>query len=719
MSYNISSPFLRLFPASLSLVALSQISCSNEANSQTIPVNYPESKHSNQVDIYWGQKVNDTYRWMEDDYAEETKDWVSAQNEVTFGYLEKIPFRQQVRKRLEDVWNFERISAPTRYGDYLYYSKNDGLQNQAVIYRKIDDNSEPELFLDPNKLSEDGSTSLGGIAFTKNGRLFAYSLSVAGSDWRDIYVMDTETKELLNDKVLDAKFTGIAWKGEEGFYYSTYDKPGGSKLSALTNNHKLYFHTLGTTQEEDILVFGSDEDPRRYVGADVTEDGEYLIISAANSTSGNALYIQSLKRPGEPIQPIVTSMENNNRVVDHQNGELFITTNQNAPNNRLVKTTVANLDSSYWVDVIPESEFVLEISKGGGKFFASYLKDAITEVQQVAYSGETERTIELPGVGSAGGFNAKVEEKDLYYTFTSYISPATSYKYNIGTGESELYFRPELDFNPEEYESSQVFYTSKDGTKIPLIITHKKGLELNGKNPTILYGYGGFNISLTPSFSVANTVWLENGGVYAVPNIRGGGEYGGKWHLAGTKENKQNVFDDFIAAAEYLVATGYTSSDYLALRGGSNGGLLVGSVMTQLPNLAKVALPAVGVLDMLRYHQFTAGAGWGYDYGTADDSEEMFNYLKAYSPLHNLQSGTAYPSTLITTADHDDRVVPAHSFKFAAALQDAHEGENPVLIRIETNAGHGAGKPTSKVIEEIADIFSFTWYQMGISFPNR
>ncbi|HSI78835.1 MAG TPA: prolyl oligopeptidase family serine peptidase [Lunatimonas sp.] len=682
-------------------------------------MNYPESKHSDQVDTYWGQEVGDPYRWMEDDYAEETKAWVGSQNKVTFGYLDKIPFREQVRRRLEEVWDFERISAPTRYGDYLYFSKNDGLQNQAVIYRKIDDNAEPELFLDPNKLSEDGSTSLGGTAFTKNGKLFAYALSVAGSDWRDIYVMDTDTKELLTDKVLDAKFTGIAWKGEEGFYYSTYDKPGGSKLSALTNNHKLYYHTLGTKQEEDVLIFGSDEDPRRYVGADVTEDGEYLIISAANSTSGNALYIQSLNRPGEPIRPIVTSMENNNWVVDHKQGELFITTNQNAANNRLVKTAVNNLDSTHWEDVIPESEFVLEVSKGGGKLFASYLKDAITEVHQIAYSGEIERIVELPGVGTAGGFSAKFEEVELYYTFTSYISPATSYKYKISTGESELYFRPELDFNPEAYESTQVFYTSKDGTKIPMIITHKKGLELEGKNPTILYGYGGFNVSLTPSFSVANTVWLENGGVYAVPNIRGGGEYGEKWHLAGTKENKQNVFDDFIAAAEYLIAEGYTSSNYLALRGGSNGGLLVGAVMTQRPTLAKVALPAVGVLDMLRYHQFTAGAGWGYDYGTADDSEEMFKYLKGYSPLHNLQAGTSYPSTLITTADHDDRVVPAHSFKFAAALQQAHAGENPVLIRIETNAGHGAGKPTSKVIEEIADIFSFTWYQMGISFPNR
>ncbi len=708
----------RIFFASLSLVALCQLSCSNETNFQTIPVDYPESKRTDQVDTYWGQEVADPYRWMEDDYAEDTKAWVTSQNEVTFGYLEKIPFRQEVRERLEVVWNFERISAPSRHGEYLYFSKNDGLQNQAVIYRKKDSAGESELFLDPNQLSEDGSTSLGGTAFTKSGKLFAYALSVAGSDWRDIYVMDAETKALLTDKVLDAKFTGIAWKGEEGFYYSTYDKPGGSKLSALTNNHKLYYHALGTPQADDKLVFGSDEDPIRYVGAEVTEDGEYLIISAANSTSGNALYIQSLLKPNEPIRPIVSSMDNNHGVLDHQDGELYITTNLNAPNNRLVKTAVTKLDSSQWEDVISEGQFVLEVSKGGGKFFASYLKDAITEVHQVTYSGKMERIIDLPGVGTAGGFSAKKEDEELYYTFTSYISPATSYKYNLSTGESELYFRPDLDFNPDAFESSQDFYTSNDGTKIPLIITHKKGLKLDGKNPTILYGYGGFNISLTPAFSVANTVWLENGGVYAVPNIRGGGEYGEKWHLTGTKLQKQQVFDDFIAAAEYLIEEGYTSSEYLALRGGSNGGLLVGAVMTQRPELAKVALPAVGVLDMLRYHQFTAGAGWGYDYGTADDSEEMFNYLKGYSPLHSLQVGTTYPATLITTADHDDRVVPAHSFKFAATLQQAHAGENPVLIRIETNAGHGAGKPTSKVIEEIADIFSFTWYQMGISYPN-
>lgn len=693
--------------------------CQPQNQFPQIKVTYPETKKSDHIDTYWGENVADPYRWLEDDYSEETKAWVTAQNEVTFGYLAQIPFREAVRKRLEEVWNYEKISAPTTYGAYQYYYKNDGLQNQSILYRKKIGDQAEELFLDPNKLSEDGTTSLAGTAFTKDGELFAYAVSVAGSDWRDIYVMQTGTKELLADKIVDAKFTGIAWNGKDGFYYSTYDKPDGSKLSALTNNHKLYYHKLGTPQSEDKLIFGDDKNPRRYVGAGVTEDGKFLVISAANSTTGNELYLQDLTVPNAPIVQIVADMDNNHSVEDHQDGVFFIHTNYKSPNYRLVKMTLDAPNKDQWVDLIPETENVLSISSGGGKIFASYLKDALTEVKQFDYAGTLERTVELPGVGTAGGFYAKKEETELYYTFTSYITPGSIYKYDIATGKSELYNSPKVQFDPSQYESKQVFYTSKDGTKIPMIITHKKGLELNGKNPTILYGYGGFSVSLTPSFSIANTVWLENGGVYAVPNLRGGGEYGENWHLAGTKLNKQNVFDDFIAAGEYLIKEGFTSSDFLALRGGSNGGLLVGAVMTQRPDLAKVAFPAVGVLDMLRYHQFTAGAGWAYDYGTADESEEMYRYLKGYSPLHSLKTGTAYPATLVTTADHDDRVVPAHSFKFAATLQEMHKGENPVLIRIETNAGHGAGKPTSKQIEEIADTFSFGWYNMGIGFPNK
>jgi prolyl oligopeptidase len=686
------------------------------ANAQMdMKLQYPKTTKSDHVDTYWGQQVADPFRWLEDDHSEETKAWVEAQNNVTFEYLKKIPFRGQIREMLEDVWNYEKVGAPFEYGDYIYFYKNDGLQNQSVLYRKKGEEGSEEVFLDPNQLSEDGTTSLAGANFTKDGKLFAYAVSVAGSDWRDIYVMDTESKILLEDKIEDAKFTGIAWKGNEGFYYSTYEKPGGSKLSALTNNHKLYYHKLGTSQSEDQLVFGDDESPRRYVGARVTEDQNFLVISAANSTTGNELYIQDLRKADSKIQPIVSDMDNSHGVLTSKDNTIFIFTDLGAPNNKVVKTNIEKLSTANWEEVIPESENVLSANTAGGKIFASYLKDAITQVKQYSLTGEEERTIELPGVGSAGGFSGKEKDEHIYYSFTSYITPGTIYKYDIASGESELYIKPDVKFNPDNYESKQVFFTSKDGTKVPMIITHKKGLKMDGTNPTMLYAYGGFGVSLTPSFSVANTVWLENGGVYAVPNLRGGGEYGKKWHQAGTKMQKQNVFDDFIAAAEYLITENYTSSEKLAISGGSNGGLLVGATMTQRPDLAKVAFPAVGVLDMLRYHQFTAGAGWAYDYGTADDSEEMYEYLKAYSPVHNLVQGTEYPATMVTTADHDDRVVPAHSFKFAAHLQEAHEGDNPVLIRIETNAGHGAGKPTSMVIDEVTDKFAFAWYNMGVN----
>jgi len=695
---------------------IGMFSCQQESQFKAIKVEYPVSLASDHEDEYWGMKVADPYRWMEDDYSDETKAWVEAQNQVTFGYLDQIPFREKVRQRLEEVWNYTKISAPYTHGDYMYYYKNDGMQNQYVLYRKKGENGVEELFLDPNKLSEDGTTSLGGTSFTKDGKLFAYGVSIAGSDWRNIYVIDTETGEKLADEIVDAKFTGISWKGNEGFFYSTYPQPGGSKLSALTNQHNLYYHQLGTPQSQDKLIFGDRNNPRRYVGASVTEDGQYLIISAANSTTGNELYFQDLKKPNAPIIPLVSDMENSHYVLDHEEGEFILFTNYQAPNNRLVKTKVATPSKENWSDLIPETQNVLEVSTGGQKVFASYLIDAITEVHQYDKTGKMERKIELPGLGTASGFSSKSEEPHVYFTFSSYTTPGTIYKYDIESGKSEMKIKPEIKFNSSDYESKQVFYESKDGTKIPMIITHKKGLKMDGKNPVMLYAYGGFGVSLTPSFGIANTVWLENGGVYAVPNLRGGGEYGEKWHLAGTKMNKQNVFDDFIAAAEYLIKEKYTSSEYLAIRGGSNGGLLVGATMTQRPDLMRVALPAVGVMDMLRYHQFTAGAGWAYDYGTADDSQEMFEYLKKYSPLHALKEEVAYPATLVTTADHDDRVVPAHSFKFAARLQAVQNGENPVLIRIETNAGHGAGKPTSKTIQEMADLFSFTWYNMGIAY---
>jgi len=680
------------------------ISCNKESSQNIIVLNYPETKKVDTVDVYFDTKVNDPYRWLEDDMSEETAAWVKAQNEVTFGYLDQIPFRKQIKERLEKVWNYERISAPFKEGDFTYYFKNNGLQNQSVLYRKDADGKE-EVFLDPNTFSQDGTTSLSGLEFSKDGFIVAYSTSDAGSDWNKIHVIDAFTKEKLEEPILDVKFSGIGWLKNEGFYYSSYDKPKGSELSAKTDQHKLYYHKLGTPQSEDKVVFGLNE-KRRYVGAGVTEDGNYLVITAANSTSGNELYIKDLKAPNSKIITVVNNFESDNYVLDNEGSKLFIVTNLNAPNKKLVTVDFNNPSPENWVDFIPETENVLSPSTGAGFIFANYMKDAVSVVNQYDYSGKQIRNIQLPGVGSAGGFGGKKTDADLYFSFTNYVTPNTIYAFNPTTGASKEYQKPKVEFKPEDYESKQVFYTSKDGTKVPMIITHKKGIKLDGKNPTMLYGYGGFNVSLTPSFSTANIIWLENGGVYAVPNLRGGGEYGKKWHDAGTQLKKQNVFDDFIAAAEYLISEKYTSSDYLALRGGSNGGLLVGAVMTQRPDLMKVALPAVGVLDMLRYHTFTAGAGWAYDYGTANDSKEMFDYLKGYSPVHNVKKGTSYPATLVTTGDHDDRVVPAHSFKFAAELQEKHEGTNPVLIRIDVNAGHGAGKPISKTIEEQADIFA-------------
>jgi prolyl oligopeptidase len=590
-----------------------------------------------------------------------------------------------------------------------------------VVYRKKGGSEEAELFLDPNKFSKDGTTSLGGLSFSDDGKMAAYSISEGGSDWRKVILFDTEAKEVIEDTLIDVKFSGVSWKGNEGFYYSSYEKPEGSELSAKTDQHKLFYHKLGTKQSEDKLVFGGTEAQKhRYVGGSVTEDNNYLFISARNSTSGGKLFMMDLTKPNPELVTLIGNEDTDSYVIENDGSKLFIVTNLNAPNQKIVTVDAANPGSENWKDFIPETENVLTPSAGGGYFFTEYMVDAVSKVKQYDYDGKLVRDVELPGVGSVGGFGTKKEKEELYYSFTNYVTPGTIYKYNIKEGTSEVYNKPNIKFNPEDYESKQVFYTSKDGTKIPMIITHKKGLELNGKNPTMLYGYGGFNISLTPAFSTANAIWMEQGGVYAVPNLRGGGEYGKEWHDAGIKLNKQNVFDDFIAAAEYLIEENYTSSDYLAIRGGSNGGLLVGATMTQRPDLMKVALPAVGVMDMLRYHTFTAGAGWAYDYGTAEDSKEMFEYLYNYSPVHNLEEGTEYPATLVTTGDHDDRVVPAHSFKFAAELQDKQAGDNPALIRIETKAGHGAGKPTKMIIEEYADIFGFTLYNMGFDvLPNK
>ncbi len=696
----------------LIIVAFTMTSCKKET--KPVKITYPETKKGTVVYEHFDTKVQDPYRWLEDDRSTETENWVKAQNEVTFGYLKNIPNRENIRKRLEKVWNYEKVSAPRKRGDFTYFYKNNGLQNQYVLYRQKDD-TEPEIFLDPNTFSKDGTTSLGSVSFTKDGNLLAYSISEGGSDWRKIIIMDALTQKIKGDTIKDVKFSGISWYKNEGFYYSSYDKPKGSELSAKTDQHKVYYHKLGTKQAEDKVIYGAiPSEKHRYIGAGVSEDNRYLIISASTSTSGNKLFIKDLTDSNSKLVTILNDTKSDSYIIDNKGSKLYIVTNLNTPNKKIVTVDAGNPTPENWKDFIAETKNVLSPSTGSGYIFAEYMVDAISKVNQYDYDGKLVRNVELPGIGSVGGFSGKPEDKDLYFSFTNYTTPSSIYKYEPKTGESKVYIKPAIDFNPDNYESKQVFYTSKDGTKIPMIITHKKGVVLNGKNPTILYGYGGFNISLTPSFSIANSVWLEKGGVYAVPNLRGGGEYGKAWHDAGTQLKKQNVFDDFIAAAEYLIAKKYTSSDYLAIRGGSNGGLLVGAVMTQRPDLVKVALPAVGVLDMLRYHTFTAGAGWSYDYGTAEDNKEMFAYLKGYSPVHNVKEGTHYPATLVTTGDHDDRVVPAHSFKFAAELQAKQIGTNPVLIRIETNAGHGAGTPTSKTIELYADIFGFTLFNMGI-----
>jgi len=693
-------------------------SCIKETKQKSIKLNYPKTIKKAVIDTLFGTEIIDNYRWLEDDRSEETESWVKAENEVSFNYLSEIPFREQLKRRLTELWNYEKLSAPFIEGDYTYFYKNDGLQNQNVIYRKKD--GKETLFLDPNTFSENATTSLGSLSFSKNGKTVAYSISEGGSDWRKIIIIDAESKIIKEDTLVDVKFSGISWYKNEGFYYSSYDKPKGSELSAKTDQHKLYYHQLGTSQTEDAVIFGGNlYEKHRYVRGSTTEDSRYLLIDAATSTSGNKLFIKDLSVSDSKLIPIIDTFDSDTYLIQNIQSKLYLVTNLNAPNKKVVTVDAKNPTQENWIDFIPETENVLSLSSGAGYFFAEYMIDAVSKVLQYDFEGNLIREVKLPGVGSSAGFGGKLDAKELYFSFTNYFTPSASYKFNPKQGTYVSYWKPTISFNPSDYDSKQVFYSSKDGTKVPMIITHKKGVVLNGKTPTILYGYGGFNISLTPSFSIANAVWMEQGGVYAVANLRGGGEYGKKWHDSGTQMQKQNVFDDFIAAAEYLIDVKYTSSSYLAIRGGSNGGLLVGAVMTQRPDLMKVALPAVGVLDMLRYHTFTAGAGWAYDYGTADDSIEMFEYLKGYSPVHNVKNGIKYPATLVTTGDHDDRVVPAHSFKFAAELQEKQTGENPVLIRIETNAGHGSGTPIAKTIEQYSDIFGFTLFNMGfVELPN-
>ncbi|EGQ7676891.1 prolyl oligopeptidase family protein [Vibrio parahaemolyticus] len=673
-------------------------------------MHYPNTRKDSVVDTYFGHDIADPYRWLEDDRSEETAQWVSGQNSVTFDFLGQIPYRQQIRDLVANSQNYEKYSQPFVRGDYTYFYKNDGLQNQSVLYRRKGE-GEAEVFLDPNTFSEEGTTSLGEVSFSKDYRLVAYSISEGGSDWRKIFVIDTETKEQLEPEIVDAKFTSISWLGSKGFYYSSYDKPQGSELSARTEHHKLYYHELGTPQSEDKVIFGEQgAQIHRYVSGTTTDD-RFLIISGAESTSGNRLFYIDLQSDSQAIVTLRDTTRGDTYLIDSQDETLLLYTNLNAPNGKVVSY---NTQTEQWADVIAEQEQPLEISKGGDYLFATYMVDVLSKVQQFTYQGEWIRDVELPGEGTAYGLAGKKEETTLYYTFTNYVTPPTIFSFDVESGASALYQESKAPFDRNEYESKQVFYTSKDGTQVPMIISYKKGISLDGSAPTMLYGYGGFNISLTPMFSGNVANWLELGGIYAVANMRGGGEYGKAWHNAGTQQQKQNVFDDFIAAAEYLIENDYTSSERLAIRGGSNGGLLVGACMTQRPELFKVALPAVGVLDMLRYHTFTSGEGWKYDYGTSEQSEAMFRYLLGYSPVHNVKEGVQYPATLVTTADHDDRVVPAHSYKFIAELQDKQQGKNPVLIRIDVNAGHGAGMPLSKQIELTTDVYAFTLYNMGI-----
>lgn len=680
-------------------------------------IKYPVTVKSTDTSHYHGTVIADPYRWLEDDNSEATKAWVEAQNAVTFDYLNRIPFRNQVKNRLSTLWNYPRIGAPSKEGAWYYFSANDGLQNQSVVYRQKGLNGTPEVFLDPNQLSADGTAALGGISFSKSSRYAAYQVAQSGSDWQEIFVLDVATKTLLSDHIRWVKFSGISWKGDEGFYYSRYPEPDEkSKLSRQNRFHKVYYHKMGTPQTEDVLVFEDNEHPLRNAGADITEDNRFLVLSTSEGTSGSELRILDLQGGQKHFSLLVPGFSTEANVIDNVGPLLLLRTNNGAPNYKVVLVDPQRPAKENWKLIVPEQNEVLQsVGTAGGFLFCSYLKDASTRIVQYTYQGKQVRVLQLPGIGSASGFRGKKKDTELFYTFTSFNAPPTIYRYNIQTGASALFRKTETQFNGDAYETEQVFFTSKDGTRVPMFLTYKKGMERNGNNPVLMYGYGGFNIPLTPSFSISNAFWLEQGGIYAVVSLRGGSEYGEAWHKAGMLENKQNVFDDFIGAAEWLIANKYTRNQKIAIRGGSNGGLLVGACMAQRPDLFKVALPAVGVLDMLRYHLFTIGWAWAVEYGRSDNPEH-FKYLIKYSPLHNLKDGTAYPATLITTADHDDRVVPAHSFKFAARLQEAHRGENPVLIRIETKAGHGAGKPTSKQIEEAADIWSFVMYNLGMQF---
>ena len=702
------------------LVALAACQADLDRAAEPTPVTYPTTERVAQSDDYFGTTVADPYRWLEDDNSEATKDWVNRQNAVTESYLSQLPAREAIRQRMESLWNYERVSAPFKRGDFYYFFKNDGLQNQALLYRSSTLNGEAELVLDPNQLSADGTASLGGYSFSQDGRYLAHQISEGGSDWRTVRVLDTQTGQNTEDLLEWVKFSGLSWAGD-GFYYSRYPAPeSGDELSAANENQALYYHRIGEPQSQDRLVHNDSANPRFGFSGSTTEDERFLVMSTWESTSGNRLAFRDLSRPNAKLTTVVDEFADDYRLIDSDGERLFVLTNNEADKWRLVAIDARRPQRENWTTILPESDDVLSgVQLLNGKLVATYLEDAKSAVRVFDLDGKAIGQIDLPGVGTVGGFSGKRDAVDAFYSFSSFAQPSTIYRVNLDTYQSELYRRPEIDFDVDNYETKQLFYQGKDGTDISLFVTHRKGLALDGQRPTLLYGYGGFDISILPQFNVTRLnlgpVILENGGILAVANIRGGGEYGKAWHQQGTLQQKQNVFDDFQRAAEYLIEQKYTSSDKLSIYGRSNGGLLVGACLTQRPDLYAVALPAVGVLDMLRYHEFTIGAAWAGDYGRSDESKEMFDYLRAYSPVHNTPP-EEYPATLITTADHDDRVVPAHSFKFAAALQAAQRGDDPALIRIETSAGHGAGKPTSKKIAEATDLLSFTLYHLDETY---
>ena len=697
-------------------IAMILIGCNTNEHSMEpdSPFNYPTSRVQTIVDTLWGTEVADPYRWLEDDRSEETEVWVDAQIEFTQKHFASNPWRTPLRDRFEAIYDYEKVGMPRKIGNRYFLAKNNGLQNQSVWYVRESLQGADELFLDPNALSDDGTVTASLGSASQDDRYIAVIQNEAGSDWQEIHVYDLATGQPQGDVLQWVKFSGTSWVGN-GFYYSRYPAPEGSELSAENTFHSVYYHEIGTDQSSDRLVFRNDEAPNRYHFAYATEDRKFLILSTSTGTDGNSIHFLNLEQPDATWQELIGGFNTRSSVVDHANGRFLVLTDTDAPKYRLVGISSENVTD--WINIIPESEHLLEgVRATGGELFATYLRNACNAVVRMDLDGQNPREIDLPNAaGSTGGFGGKADATETFYAFTSFTYPTSIYRYDMATGESSLFVAPEVDFNPEQFESKQVWYESKDGTAVPMFIVHKKGLELDGNRPTYLYAYGGFNISLTPSFSPSLLLLLENDGVYAMPNLRGGGEFGEDWHEAGMLLKKQNVFDDFIAAGEHLIKAGYTNSDRLAIAGGSNGGLLVGATMTQRPELAAVAFPAVGVMDMLRYHQFTIGWGWIPEYGCADSSKVDFLNLAGYSPYHNLAPGTAYPATMVTTADHDDRVVPAHSFKFAARLQACQSGQRPALIRIEKDAGHGAGKPTSKILDEQADKWAFMFHEMGLT----